>query len=72
MKNVTALILCMAMSLYTHTYTATLKQNFMSYENLKDMPVREKQDYKAFVSIHNSIAKPIYTTLPSSGLQVKG
>ena len=49
MKNVTALILCMAMSLSIHTYTATLKQNFMSYKNPKDMPVSEKQRYKAFV-----------------------
>ena len=37
-------------------------------KNLKDMPVTEKQRYKAFVTINNSVAKPIYTTLPSSGL----
>ena len=41
-------------------------------KNLKDMPVSEKQRYKAFVTINNSVAKPIYTTLPSNGLQVKG
>ena len=30
------------------------------------MPVWEKQGYKAFVSIDSAIAKPIYTTFPSS------
>ena len=61
---------------YTHTYTATLKQNFMSYKNPKDMPVSEKQRYKAFVSINNSVAKPIYTKLRSTitimYIQIKG
>ena len=41
-------------------------------KNLKDMPVSEKQKYKAFVSINNSVAKLIYTTLRSMYIQVKG